>query len=73
MRPLINCQGSYTAISGSLTLPEVKAAMEVRVLKSTQHNDKRPSVLRAKVMRLIAVVPFDAGGWQRLRCHRYSH
>lgn len=28
VRPIINCQGTYTAISGSLTLPEVKAAME---------------------------------------------
>lgn len=26
--PLINCQGTYTIISGSLTLPEVKTAME---------------------------------------------
>jgi hypothetical protein len=28
VRPLINCRGSYTAMSGSRTLPEVKAAME---------------------------------------------
>ena len=28
VRPLINCRGTYTALSGSLTLPEVKAAME---------------------------------------------
>ena len=28
VRPLINCRGTYTIISGSLSLPEVKAAME---------------------------------------------
>jgi L-seryl-tRNA(Ser) seleniumtransferase len=28
VRPFINCRGTYTALSGSLTLPEVKAAME---------------------------------------------
>ncbi|HUQ95924.1 MAG TPA: aminotransferase class V-fold PLP-dependent enzyme [Bryobacteraceae bacterium] len=28
VRPLINCKGTYTIISGSQTLPEVKAAME---------------------------------------------
>ncbi len=28
LRPLINCRGTYTIISGSLSLPEVKAAME---------------------------------------------
>ena len=27
VRPLINCRGTYTIISGSLSLPEVKAAM----------------------------------------------
>ncbi len=28
VRPLINCKGTYTIISGSLTLPEVKRAMD---------------------------------------------
>ena len=28
VRPLINCRGTYTVISGSLSLPEVKAAMK---------------------------------------------
>lgn len=28
VRPLINCKGTFTIISGSLTLPEVKQAME---------------------------------------------
>jgi len=28
VRPLINCKGTFTIISGSLTLPEVKKAME---------------------------------------------
>lgn len=28
VRPLINCKGTYTIISGSLTLPEVKKAMD---------------------------------------------
>ncbi|MDA2930080.1 hypothetical protein MYX84_09065 [Acidobacteria bacterium AH-259-O06] len=28
VRPLINCKGTYTIITGSLTLPEVKRAME---------------------------------------------
>ena len=28
VRPLINCRGTYTIISGSLTLPEVKRAMD---------------------------------------------
>ncbi len=28
VRPLINCRGTYTIISGSVSLPEVKAAME---------------------------------------------
>lgn len=28
VRPLINCRGTFTIISGSLTLPEVKQAME---------------------------------------------
>jgi len=28
VRPLINCRGSYTIIGGSLTLPEVKQAMD---------------------------------------------
>jgi uncharacterized pyridoxal phosphate-dependent enzyme len=28
VRPLINCKGTYTIISGSLSLPEVKTAME---------------------------------------------
>ena len=27
VRPLINCRGYYTIISGSLLLPEVRAAM----------------------------------------------
>ena len=27
VRPLINCMGTYTRISGSLLLPEAKAAM----------------------------------------------
>ena len=27
VRPLINCRGTYTIISGYLSLPEVKAAM----------------------------------------------
>ncbi|HEX3437490.1 MAG TPA: twin-arginine translocation signal domain-containing protein, partial [Pseudacidobacterium sp.] len=28
VRPLINCKGTYTIISGSQTLPEVKKAMD---------------------------------------------
>ena len=28
VRPFINCRGTYTALSGSRTLPEVKAAMD---------------------------------------------
>ncbi|HWC00343.1 MAG TPA: aminotransferase class V-fold PLP-dependent enzyme [Bryobacteraceae bacterium] len=28
VRPIINCKGTFTIISGSLTLPEVKAAMD---------------------------------------------
>ena len=28
VRPLINCRGTYTIISGSVSLPEVKAAMD---------------------------------------------
>ena len=27
VRPLINCQGTYTMMSGSLLLPEVRVAM----------------------------------------------
>jgi L-seryl-tRNA(Ser) seleniumtransferase len=28
VRPIINCKGTFTIISGSLSLPEVKRAME---------------------------------------------
>ena len=33
VRPLINCRGTFTAMSGSLTLPEVKAAMDAAGLQ----------------------------------------
>ena len=33
LRPFINCRGTYTAMSGSLTLPEVKAAMDAAGLQ----------------------------------------
>lgn len=51
VRPLINCRGTYTIISGSLTLPEVKAAMEV-ASKQYVHLDE----LMEKVSERIAEV-----------------
>ena len=51
VRPLINCRGTYTIISGSLSLPEVKAAMEA-ASKQYVHLDE----LMEKVGERIAEV-----------------
>ena len=35
--PLVNCRGTYTIITGSQTLPEVKRAMEAGVARLRPH------------------------------------
>ena len=46
VRPLINARGTFTIISGSLMLPEVRAAMDAapRGNTSTSTSLRRPSV-----------------------------
>jgi seryl-tRNA(Sec) selenium transferase len=57
VRPLINCKGTYTIISGSLTLPEVKQAME----EASRHYVNLDELMTAVGARLAAIAGADWG------------
>ena len=52
VRPLINCQGTYTIISGSLILPEVRQAM-VEASKQYVHLDELMEAVGARIGELM--------------------
>ena len=52
VRPLINCQGTYTIISGSLILPEVRQAM-VDASKRYVHLDELMEAVGARIGELM--------------------
>ena len=52
VRPLINCQGTYTIISGSLILPEVRQAM-VDASKQYVHLDELMEAVGARIGELM--------------------
>jgi D-glucosaminate-6-phosphate ammonia-lyase len=51
VRPIINCRGTYTIISGSLSLPEVKQAME-EASKHYVHMDELMDGVGARLAQL---------------------
>lgn len=52
VRPLINCRGTYTIISGSLMLPEVREAM-AEASKSYVHLDELMEAVGARIAELM--------------------
>ena len=52
VRPLINCQGTYTIISGSLILPEVRQAM-VEASKQYVHLDELMEAVGTRIGELM--------------------
>jgi uncharacterized pyridoxal phosphate-dependent enzyme len=57
VRPLINARGTYTIISGSLSLPEVKLAME----EAGRHYVNMDELMAAVGARLAAITGADWG------------
>ncbi len=57
MRPLINAKGTYTIISGSLSLPEVKQAME----EAGRHYVNMDELMAAVGARLAKITGADWG------------
>jgi len=57
VRPLINAKGTYTIISGSLSLPEVKQAME----EASQHYVNMDELMAAVGARLAAITGAEWG------------
>ncbi len=57
VRPIINCKGTYTIISGSLTLPEVKQAME----EASRHYVHLDELMLAVGGRLAAITGAEWG------------
>jgi D-glucosaminate-6-phosphate ammonia-lyase len=51
VRPFINCKGTYTILSGSLTLPQVKAAME-EASRHYVHIDELMEAVGGRLARL---------------------
>lgn len=51
VRPIVNCRGTYTIISGSLSLPQVKAAME-EASKHYVHMDELMDGVGARLAQL---------------------
>ena len=52
VRPLINCRGTYTIISGSLMLPEVREAM-MEAAKAYVHLDELMDAVGARIAELM--------------------
>ncbi|MDE2831187.1 MAG: hypothetical protein OXN20_13815, partial [Gemmatimonadota bacterium] len=52
VRPLINCRGTYTIISGSLMLPEVCEAM-MEAAKAYVHLDELMDAVGARIAELM--------------------
>ncbi len=57
VRPLINCKGTYTIITGSLTLPEVKQAMEA----ASHHYVNLDELMEAVGARLAKITVAEWG------------
>jgi uncharacterized pyridoxal phosphate-dependent enzyme len=57
VRPLVNAKGTYTIISGSLSLPEVKQAME----EASRHYVNMDELMAAVGARLAAITGADWG------------
>ena len=55
VRPLINCRGTYTVISGSLELPEVRAAAEV----AAQHHVALDELMEGIAARIAQITGAD--------------
>ena len=66
VRPLVNAKGTYTIISGSLSLPEVKQAME----EASRHYVNMDELMAAVGARLAAITGADWGIVSRL-CSRH--
>ncbi len=75
VRPLVNAKGTYTIISGSLSLPEVKQAME----EAGRHYVNMDELMAAVGARLAKITGADwgivTGGLcsRHRRCHRGLH
>lgn len=52
LRPLINCRGTYTIVSGSVMLPEVRAAV-VEASKCYVHLDELSAAVGARIAELM--------------------
>ena len=57
VRPVINCKGTFTIISGSLSLPEVKQAM----LQASQHYVHIDELMEAVGKRLAELTGAESG------------
>jgi len=57
VRPLINCKGTFTIISGSLTLPEVKRAMD----EASRHYVHLDELMEAVGERLAQLTGAESG------------
>ena len=57
VRPLVNAKGTYTIISGSLSLPEVKQAME----EAARHYVNMDELMAAVGARLAEITGADWG------------
>ena len=58
MRPLINARGTFTIISGSTMLPEVRAAMDAAVARYV-HLDELTEAIGAR----LATLTGPSGAW----------
>ncbi len=67
MRPLINAKGTYTIISGSLSLPEVKQAME----EAGRHYVQMDELMAAVGARPVKDYRCRLGDRNRGMCGRY--
>jgi L-seryl-tRNA(Ser) seleniumtransferase len=72
VRPVINCKGTFTIISGSLSLPEVKQAM----LQASQHYVHIDELMEAVGKRLAELTGAESGivtcGCAAALCHATS-
>jgi uncharacterized pyridoxal phosphate-dependent enzyme len=57
VRPMVNCKGTYTIISGSQTLPEVKAAMD----EASRHYVNLDELMEAAGRRLAELTKAEWG------------
>ena len=70
LRPLINCKGTYTIISGSLMLPEAREAIKRRELRLSRysfgpaHDASQESVEDATLKQIRRIARYQRYGFE---------